>query len=205
MTRTGTWARRRAGDGVTAAIALVCVIAAAGCRRAAPQQGPDPANAEEARTLQDFSQRIDDYVTMHRKIEQGLPTLPKAATPTQIDVHQREFGRQLTLARAGARHGEIMTPAMQALVRRHLAQVFSGKDAADLKGSIMDENPVGIEVSINERYPDEVPLSTMPPEILQMLPKMPEELEYRFVGRNLVIVDEHAHLIVDFVPQAIPE
>jgi hypothetical protein len=38
-----------------------------------------------------------------------------------------------------------------------------------------------------------------------MLPKMPEELEYRFVGRNLVIMDEHAHLIADFVSDAIPQ
>jgi hypothetical protein len=32
---------------------------------------------------------------------------------------------------------------------------------------------------------------------------MPEELEYRFVGSSLVILDSHAHIIVDFVPHAL--
>lgn len=198
-------ARSRAGHVLVPLVATMCVIFAAGCRAEAPRQGPTPASDEEARTIEDFQQRIKDYAALHRKIEDGLPALPREASPTQIDQHQREFGRRVAEARAGAKHGDLMTPAMQALVRRHLAQVFSGKDAADLKGSVMDENPVGIEVSLNERYPDEVPLSTMPPEVLQMLPRMPEELQYRFVGRNLVIMDEHAHLIVDFVPNAIPE
>ena len=68
----------------------------------------------------------------------------------------------------------------------------------------MDENPVGITVKANQRYPDEVPISTMPPAVLKILPKMPEELEYRFVGRTLVIMDVHAHVIADFIPDAIP-
>jgi hypothetical protein len=185
--------------------AALCVLVAAGCRKEPPQQGPVPASEEEARTLEDFQHRIDDYAALHKKIEAELPALPKEASPMQIDQHQREFGKRMAEVRAGARHGDLMTPAMQALVRRHLAQVFSGKDSADLKGSVMDENPAGMKVSLNERYPDEVPLSTMPPEVLQMLPKMPQGLEYRFVGRNLVIMDDPAHLIADFVSDAIPE
>lgn len=197
--------RARAGLFAVPIVVAMCLTMLSGCRTEAPKQGPVPTSDDEARTLEDFQQRLRDYVALHKKIEDGLPALPKEATPAQIDQHQREFGRRVAEARAGAKHGDLMTPAMQGLVRRHLAQIFSGKDAADLKGSIMDENPVGIEVSLNERYPDEVPLSTMPPEVLQMLPKMPEELEYRFVGRNLVIMDEHAHLIADFVPDAIPQ
>ena len=54
--------------------------------------------------------------------------------------------------------------------------------------------------------PSAVPwISTMPPDVLQKLPKMPEELEYRFVGRHLVILDTHSHLIADFVTNAIPQ
>ena len=75
---------------------------------------------------------------------------------------------------------------------------------AALRAGIMDENPVGLKLAVNQRYPDEVPLSTMPPELLEELPKLPEELEYRFVGDRLIVMDVHAHLIVDFMPQALP-
>jgi hypothetical protein len=54
----------------------------------------------------------------------------------------------------------------------------------------------------NGRYPDDIPVSTVPPQVLQNLPKLPEELEYRFVRQNLILFDPHAHIIPDWVPQA---
>ena len=53
----------------------------------------------------------------------------------------------------------------------------------------MDENPVGLRRVVNGRYPDNVPVSTMPPPVLQTLPKLSEGLEYRFVGDDLIILD----------------
>jgi hypothetical protein len=68
----------------------------------------------------------------------------------------------------------------------------------------MDENPGRIQIRINSRYPDEIPVSTMPPQILAALPKLPDELEYRFIGERLILLDIHAHLIVDFIEDALP-
>jgi len=189
-------------------LTLVAVTATlvAGCqdKPPAPPQGPTPASNEEARTLADFEQRVNDYAALHRKLEATLPKLPTEATPQQIDDNQRNLGKLVAQARPAAKQGDLFTPAMQTLIRDHFARIFKAKDGEDLKGSVMDENPLDIKVSANQRYPDAVPMSTMPPEVLQLLPKMPEELEYRFVGRHLVIMDVHAHLIVDFVPDAIP-
>jgi len=42
-------------------------------------------------------------------------------------------------------------------------------------------------------------MSTMPPDVLAALPKLPENLEYRFVGNRLILLDVEAHLVVDFV------
>jgi hypothetical protein len=41
--------------------------------------------------------------------------------------------------------------------------------------------------------------------LLWALPALPGELEYRIVGRDLVLWDEHAALIIDFIPNAFPE
>jgi hypothetical protein len=40
--------------------------------------------------------------------------------------------------------------------------------------------------------------------VLQGLPALPEELEYRFIGNRLILMDVHAHLIADFVDNALP-
>jgi len=188
------------------ALVLLLMCGAAACEKEpSVPQGPTPDTADEQKTLDEFKARVDQYVDLHKKAEDKLPKLPTDATPEQIDKNQRELGRLISEARAGAKQGELFTPAMEALLRKHLARVFKAPDGPAIKDSVMDENPVGqVALAVNQRYPDTVPISTMPPDVLQKLPKMPEELEYRFVGRHLVILDTHAHLIADFVTNAIP-
>jgi hypothetical protein len=188
------------------ALLLICG-AAAGCEKEpSVPQGPTPDTVDEQKTLDEFKTRVDQYVALHKQAEAKLPNLPTDATPEQIDKNQRELGRLIVEARANAKQGELFTPAMETLLRKHLARVFRTPDGPAIKDSVNDENPVGqVDVAVNERYPDNIPISTMPPDLLQKLPKMPEEMEYRFVGRHLVILDTHAHLIADFVTNAIPQ
>jgi hypothetical protein len=91
-------------------------------------------------------------------------------------------------------------------VRRLIGQLFAGRrERRQLRDSIMDDNPVGqVKLAVNARYPDEVPLSTMPPDVLKNLPKLPKEVEYRFVGEHLILLDPDAHIVVDVMPRALP-
>src|ERR1035441_7304860 len=93
-------------------------------------------------------------------------------------------------------------------VRRLFASVFGGPDGKQLKASIMDENPVtpaAIKLTVNSRYPDTVPLTTVPPQVLQTMPKLTEDLEYRFIGDALILLDVHAHVIADFIEDVLPK
>ena len=58
-------------------------------------------------------------------------------------------------------------------------------------------------LKVNAEYPEGTPLATTPPNVLQALPKLPDGLEYRFVGKNLLIRDVDANIVVDYMPQAI--
>jgi hypothetical protein len=40
--------------------------------------------------------------------------------------------------------------------------------------------------------------------VLQTLPKLTEDLEYRFIDDWLILLDVHAHVIADFIPDALP-
>ena len=44
----------------------------------------------------------------------------------------------------------------------------------------------------------------MPPSLLMALPQLPRELDYRIVGRDLVLHDVNADLVVDIIPNALP-
>lgn len=170
----------------------------------APSAPADQAVNPEARALEGFLQRVNEYVAIHQKLENSLPKLSKEATPVDIDRHQRALGRLIQDARRRTKQGDIFTPESQAVIKQLLARVFGGPDGAALKASIMDENPGIPKLNVNDRYPDTVPVSTIPPQVLQGLPRLPEEMEFRFVGDDLILMDTHAHIIADFVPHALP-
>ncbi|HEU4938821.1 MAG TPA: hypothetical protein VFT39_20370 [Vicinamibacterales bacterium] len=158
-----------------------------------------PVN-EDAKALAAFLDRVNQYVLVHQKLENTLPKLSKESTPQQVDAHQRALSKLIQDARKDAKQAEIFTPESQVVIKKLIAKIFSGPDGAGLKASVMDENPGVPNLKVNDRYPDEIPVSTIPPQLLEGLPKLPEEMEYRFVGDDLILMDTHAHIIADFIP-----
>ena len=88
----------------------------------------------------------------------------------------------------------------------------AGKNGKKMRASIKEGNPknerapgeVQPTIAVNAIYPTNAPLSTVPPSLLLRLPKLPTDLEYRFVGRTLVLRDREANMIVDFLKEAVP-
>ena len=200
-----------------AALALTVACAKAGPVPSAEAAQPPPATTpppapspggsttgSDAKAVADFQARLKEYSDLHNKLEKTLPPLPKETDPAVIDRHQRALEAQLRTARKAAKPGDIFTPEGQQLVRRVLAQIFRGAEGAKLKATINDENPSDVKLAVNSRYPDDVPVSTMPPQVLAMLPKLPEELEYRFIGNRLILLDVHAHTVADYIENVLP-
>lgn len=167
----------------------------------APDQ---PVNAD-AKAVAGFLDRVNQYAALHQKLENTLPKLSKESTPELIDRHQRALGKSIQDARKDAKPGDLFTPESQVVFKRLLARVFGGPDGAALKASIMDENPGVANLKVNDRYPDTVPVSTIPPQVLEELPKLPEEMEFRFVGNDMILMDTHAHIVADIVKNAFPQ
>jgi hypothetical protein len=172
----------------------MCALAA----QAAPTSSPeDPAIAE-------FNAHVKEYVALHEKLEATVPKLPKKATPPQLEKNQLALGALIRAARRNAKRGDIFNPGIQTLVKQVIAEVLAGPDGKTVKSSIMDENPGVPKIVLNERYPSTVPLSTMPPQVLAPLPKLQGWLEYRFIGRRLILLDSEADIILDYIDDALP-
>ncbi|MEO7190023.1 MAG: hypothetical protein ABI051_03100 [Vicinamibacterales bacterium] len=202
----------------------IVTLSAAGCRgndtpppppatTASPVSAPatervvGPLTPADAQALATMNDRLRDYVELHQRIEAALPKLPKDATPEQLDQSQRRFEKKMREARATAKQGDLFTPEATPVIKRLLVSVFEGPDGKQLKSSIMDENTVNassLKLRVNSRYPDSVPLTSVPPQVLQTLPELAEDLEYRFVGHWMVLFDSHAHIVADYIPDAIP-
>lgn len=202
-------------------LVMAGLVASAACRKSevpapppptaeSPAEAPPdrrvvgPLSENDAKALATMNRRLKEYVELHQKVESGLPKLPDEATPKQIDRHQRLFEQRMREARHTAKAGDIFTAEARPVILRLLAAVFNGADGRALKASIMDENPHEIPHGVNARYPDTVPLSTVPPEVLQAMPKLTEDMEYRFIGDDLILLDTHAHVIADVLEDALP-
>jgi hypothetical protein len=57
---------------------------------------------------------------------------------------------------------------------------------------------------VNQRYPEDVPVSTVTASVLASLPPLPPILQYRFLGRHLILMDVGARLIADYLPDVLP-
>lgn len=185
---------------ITAFLALV-LPAAAVAPLAQATRHPPP----ERDVVEQFTKRVDEYVALHRAAERELPPLSDKATPEQLARSRAGLAEAIRRARPAPERGELFVPGMEAYVRILMKLVFSGPEGAAMRETIADveSNPAGLRIAVNDTYPTELPLSTMPPDVLAALPRLPEELEYRFVGTALVLLDTHADLIVDFVPDAL--
>jgi hypothetical protein len=169
-----------------------------------PQNQAQPQSAADAQAITEFNTRIKEYVAMHQRLEATLPPLPKETNPKVIDTHERALEKLIRTERKNARPGDIITPAARRALRQRFARVFSGTSGQQFKAAILDENPGRIALTVNSRYPDEVPVSTVPPQVLSALPPLPDELEYRFIGERLILLDIHAHTIADFMDNVFP-
>ena len=193
-----------AGTLFALAVSILLLAPTIGTSQGGAPAGGQTVNAD-ARVMADFEARVKAYSDLHRKLEATLPNLPKETTPTQINQHQQALAQLIAQARSGAQFGDIFTKETRALFRRYLARVLVGREGAKLKAVIMDENPGRLQLHVNARYPESVPVTTVPTQVLQTLPKLPEDLEYRFIGDRLVLHDIHAHTIVDMIENAVPK
>ena len=187
-----------------ALIALMSCPAVAGAQVAAsPEAGqPDFSIVVEGTfdpdTVAEFTRRANDYVALRARLEKGLPPLKVTANADEIEDFERRLARRIDDVR-GSQRGQIFLPVMEGQVKRML---LLRADAATT-AAIMDDGPAEFDIDINDTYSKRRPLATMPPNILLRLPDLPPDLEYRFVGRHLIIRDMRANIIVDEIRYAL--
>jgi hypothetical protein len=144
-------------------------------------------------TFVDFNSRVLAYDELRREAEKGLRPLTPTDNPAEIRKAVRARAKRIRAARADVREGDIFTPAISDSFKRALAEQT---DSATCD-AITDDNPGEFKARINGSYPEGAPLSTVPPNVLAALPALPDDLQYRFVGRHLVLLDGRSGLILD--------
>lgn len=184
------------------AIALTLVASAAHAQTASVPQAPQiPTYKVQiwGDVLDDFSARMSRYAELRSELEKALPPVRVTNDPGEIRSAQRALAKKIRTLRAGAHEGDMLTAATGVEVKKVLCIEMN----AETWETIMDDNPGEFSSHVNDSYPEKRPLSTVPPNILARLPKLPHDVQYRFLGRHLILHDTRANLILDRLPYAI--
>ena len=134
-----------------------------------------------------------------------MPKLKTTNEPELIVAHQKILARKIKAARAHAKRGDIFTPTAREDFQKAMSSEFQGPQASHAKATMKQGAPLkNVHLHVNEIYPESIPYTSVPPTMLQKIPKLPEELVYRAVSSDLVLLDVKANLVVDYLPGVIP-
>ena len=195
----GITLRRQLRRHTCCAHALLLILCVAGFAQTKPDSAADQP---EARILADFGDRVRKYLQSRQKAG-GSPK--PAKEPEKLAKDRKQTAAKLRVERTDAKQGDIFTPEIAGYFRQQITATFAGPEGPKIRASLRRAEPVpGIVLKVNAAYPATLPLQSTPPTLLLNLPRLPKDLEYRIVGRDLALHDTVTNLIVDFIPNAIP-
>jgi hypothetical protein len=150
-----------------------------------------------------FLDRLQDYVRYHNNVEKMVPPLVGTKDPAKIADREKALGAALIKQRPDAKPGDFFLPQYQPILVQIIKEDFAKRPVADRK-ALIRELPKGLTINVNDIYPTTIALATFPGNLLQKLPTLPPELEYRIVGRDLILRDVTGNVVVDVMREVFP-
>ncbi len=181
-------------------LVLTCSVLQA--QTAAPAK---PAVNQDSLVIATFESKIKEYMKLHNKAKAGIHPLKPTDSAHIINEEQRLLASRIREARSEAKAGDIFTPEVSQVFKLLIARTMEGPQATEIRATLRHAEPVSkVPLQVDATYPEHLPLQSSPPSLLLNLPELPPELDYRIVGRDLVLRDAGADIIVDFITNAIP-
>ena len=162
----------------------VCLLAVLGVTSSSAR--PQETFGDAAAMVQ-FQRSVDAYAFQHRQVQRRLGE----------GVDQNALAAGLRAARPSAADGTFFTPMIAAAFHNRIATALRRPGCAIvLVGTSSSEVPRVGFLTMNA--------SSLPDCVLSVLPRLPEELEYREAGVVMLLLDTHANMVVDVLHGAFP-
>src|SRR5918993_408752 len=186
------------GNVLSVSALLIALVAPSLLSSSAPQ--PAGTTSADAAAIKQFDQAIANYLALRRGLGNEVAGPVKDSTSTQLNDASNALAGAIQRARANAQAGAIFSEPVAAIIKRRVADAVRAKKLGPVLANIDDELTANPALKVHLRLPMTEQLATMPPSLLLVLPPLPKELEYRIVGRNLILRDVDASLVLDYIP-----
>jgi len=178
---------------------MIYLVVALAMSVAVPQEKPAGPTAE---ALHDFAQRLNGYLGLRDDLGRKLgPLAPtdagqlRAHPPSRARIHIRPASGH----HGGECHGGCRRQRTGIRQRSHGG---AGEDRAHRRrrGALAPDHAV----ERARRDPEQAAQATVPPLLLATLPSLPDNLQYRFFSRHVVILDGDVEIVIDYVRNTLP-
>lgn len=157
--------------------------------------------AIEERTLHGFDANVRAYAALHRELARNV------ASAATFEGEGSGFGDELRgamiAARPQAQQGDFFTSTVAEVIRDRISRaLLRGVGGTTLRLY----EPLAGEAApeVNGQFPLVRGVVEWP-TLFVHLPKLPGELGYALWGRDLVLIDVPASLVLDVLPEALPD
>jgi soluble cytochrome b562 len=185
---------------VTAGMATLTLLAAAA-------SGFPREMADSEESIQRFQKAVDAYVELREKVTEALPPLEISPDTENFQIAVDAIAAALREARPSAAEGDIINAEVAVVFRKRIRTTLIARACTVddiLAAERNDERaPLPPRPIVHDQF-DWGAGSFMPACVLSVLPLLPDLLQFRFVQRDLVLVDISADLVVDVLPDALP-
>jgi hypothetical protein len=190
--------------------ALACALTLSACGGYLP---PTIVPTVQAPVPESFRTALKAYIDQTQPFRKtaaakgdAVPNQASAAGAVDaVRLRQRTMAEAIqTKVRPAAQQGDVMASAVADVIRQQLAIAFSGHKGHNIREALEDQNEglkvQAIVVAVNQS----VMVPRVPPVLMEILPQLPQQVEFAFTGRTLILRDVDADVVVDFIPLAFP-
>jgi hypothetical protein len=189
--------------------AIASALAVSAC---SPTLPPATVPAQPDPTFEPFRKALQAYVDLtqpFRKVAaqeaERVPGKADSGAEQSVRVRQSSLADALAMRlRPNAKQGDLVSPDMATAIAGEIRKAFDTPKRDLLLDELSEQNgtPANAPVpTINQQ----LDAPRVPPRLMEILPPLPKQLEYDFAGRTLVVRDVDADVVVDFLPNALPE
>ena len=149
----------------------------------------------------EFTARVDAYMTLRREAAHGVPAEWIFEDPAEMLAERKALRQAIRDARPKARPGDLFTPRAAVAFRHIVASTAAdhGVDPKDIVRTLRSDRLPGARLPVVNGPYDWRLGAWMWPALLQVLPPLPPDLQYRIVDDDLVLIDLRASLVVDIL------
>src|SRR4051812_22501012 len=168
---------------------------------------PDPAFEPFTHALQTYVDQTQPFRKTAAQQAESVPGKATAGTGAEQSVRTRQNSLAdalRTKLRADAKQGDLVTADIAAAITGEIKKAFDTPKRDLILDELAEQNGTPANAAtpaINQQ----LVAPRVPPRLMEVLPPLPKQLEYDFVGRTLVVRDVDADVVVDFIPDALPE